>query len=52
MPVVGRSNRESLNQVFTVSLQDPVIFGGTIRSNLDPFDDHRDVELWNTLQQV
>lgn len=30
--------------------QDPTLFRGTIRSNLDPFDEHSDLELWNALR--
>ncbi|RMY53516.1 hypothetical protein D0862_09546 [Hortaea werneckii] len=33
-------------------LQDPTLFRGTIRSNLDPFDEHSDLELWNPLRQA
>ncbi|KAF2769287.1 putative ABC transporter [Teratosphaeria nubilosa] len=32
--------------------QDPTLFRGTIRSNLDPFDEHTDLELWNALRQA
>jgi len=32
--------------------QDPVLFSGTIRSNLDPFDDHTDAELYDALERV
>nr|POE51663.1 oligomycin resistance atp-dependent permease yor1 [Quercus suber] len=32
--------------------QDPTLFRGTIRSNLDPFDEHEDIELWNALRQA
>jgi ATP-binding cassette subfamily C (CFTR/MRP) protein 1 len=32
--------------------QDPVLFSGTIRSNLDPFNAYEDYELWNVLEQV
>ncbi|OCL10136.1 ABC transporter-like protein [Glonium stellatum] len=32
--------------------QDPVLFSGTIRSNLDPFDEHSDSELQEALQRV
>lgn len=32
--------------------QDPVLFSGTVRSNLDPFDDHSDAELFDSLRRV
>jgi ABC-type multidrug transport system fused ATPase/permease subunit len=32
--------------------QDPVLFSGTIRSNLDPFDEHEDYELVEALKRV
>ncbi|KAH7417399.1 hypothetical protein BKA64DRAFT_592048 [Cadophora sp. MPI-SDFR-AT-0126] len=32
--------------------QDPVLFSGTIRSNLDPFDEFSDVQLKQALQRV
>ncbi|OGE58016.1 hypothetical protein PENARI_c001G04781 [Penicillium arizonense] len=32
--------------------QDPALFKGTIRSNLDPFNEHNDMELWNSLRKA
>ena len=32
--------------------QDPVLFIGTIRYNLDPFSKHTDEELWDVLEQA
>lgn len=32
-------------------MQDPVLFSGTVRRNLDPFDLHKDTELWDALEQ-
>ena len=32
--------------------QDPVIFSGSVRYNLDPFGQHSDKEIWMALQQV
>ena len=31
--------------------QDPTLFRGTIRFNLDPFNEHTDLELWSALRQ-
>ena len=33
-------------------LQDPTLFSGTIRSNLDPFGEHGDVRLWDALTKA
>ena len=32
--------------------QDPVLFIGTIRYNLDPFDQHSDEKLWLALEKA
>jgi len=31
--------------------QSPVLFSGTIRSNMDPFDNHSDAEIWVALEK-
>ncbi|KAF0367633.1 ABC transporter [Gigaspora margarita] len=41
-----------LRRNVTIIPQDPVLFNGTIRSNLDPFNEHNDLELWNALRRV
>ena len=33
-------------------MQDPVLFSGTVRYNLDPFDELTDHQLWDALEQV
>lgn len=38
------------NSFCIVSLQDPVLFSGSLRINLDPFNKHTDEELWNALE--
>ena len=35
----------------TIIPQDPVMFSGTIRFNLDPFNQHTDAELWSALEK-
>ncbi|KAJ9296060.1 hypothetical protein DTO271G3_5635 [Paecilomyces variotii] len=32
--------------------QDPTLFRGTVRSNLDPFNEHADLELWSALRKA
>jgi ABC-type multidrug transport system fused ATPase/permease subunit len=33
-------------------VQDPVLFSGTVRTNLDPFSKHTDAQLWESLGHV
>ncbi|KAL2915657.1 Transporter of the ATP-binding cassette (ABC) [Polyrhizophydium stewartii] len=49
---IGRMGLWDLRSRLTIIPQDPVLFSGTVRSNLDPFDKHDDAALWASLKRV
>ncbi|PKY05985.1 P-loop containing nucleoside triphosphate hydrolase protein [Aspergillus campestris IBT 28561] len=49
---VSRMKLQALRSRLAIIPQDPVLFSGTLRSNLDPFGEHTDEELWNALERV
>ena len=49
---IGTLNLQRARRSMAVIAQDPVLFGGSLRRNLDPFSVQTDLDLWTALEDV
>ncbi|XP_060065900.1 ATP-binding cassette sub-family C member 5-like [Ylistrum balloti] len=49
---IGAVSRKLLRSNLSSIPQDPVLFAGTLRYNLDPFEKYTDTQMWAALEQV
>ncbi|XP_077258455.1 multidrug-Resistance like Protein 1 isoform X1 [Temnothorax americanus] len=49
---ISKLGLHDLRSRLTIIPQDPVLFSGTLRINLDPFDCHSDEEIWRALEHA
>ena len=49
---IGAINLQAARRSMAVIAQDPVLFGGSLRRNMDPFSRYTDMELWTALEEV
>nr|VDD06414.1 unnamed protein product [Brassica oleracea] len=49
---IGKFGLMDLRKVLGIIPQSPVLFSGTVRFNLDPFGEHNDADLWESLERA
>ncbi|KAA0201857.1 hypothetical protein HAZT_HAZT011772, partial [Hyalella azteca] len=49
---IGKLGLHTLRKNISIIPQDPVLFNGSLRMNLDPFNEYSDEQLWNALNEV
>ncbi|KAI3996328.1 hypothetical protein MKX01_026796 [Papaver californicum] len=49
---VAKFGLTDLRKVLGIIPQSPVLFSGTVRFNLDPFNEHNDANLWEALERA
>ena len=50
--VIGDINIQRSRRAMSVITQNPILFNGSLRTNLDPFEEYEDKELWNALDEA
>ncbi|KAI4365222.1 hypothetical protein MLD38_021227 [Melastoma candidum] len=49
---IAKFGLNDLRKVLGIIPQSPVLFSGTVRFNLDPFNEHNDADLWEALERA